>query len=109
MKTASPLQFTLLTALTGRTLHGYALVEEVLTLTGQRPGVATVYAALEKLLALGWIAQTQDEIVGGRLRRYYAISETGLHVLDLEAKALAQRAQRAQFKLQQVRTAGAQA
>lgn len=109
MTAPTSLQFIILTALAGKSMHGYALVEEASEALGRRAGVATVYASLERLMELGWILPERDEVVDGRLRRYYKISPAGLQSLSDEAKEMARRARVAQQKLQRLRTLGASA
>lgn len=91
----TPLQFALLTALADGPAHGYALIDEAEGALGRRPGVATIYAALDKLMILGWITHAKDEVVDGRLRRYFALSESGSAALAAEATEMARRAERA--------------
>lgn len=107
MKSPTSLQFAILTALADEPMHGYALVDEAAMALGRRPGVATVYASLERLIALGWIRPERDEIVDGRLRRYYKISMTGLQILEEEAKEMARRARTAQQRVQRIQALGA--
>jgi DNA-binding PadR family transcriptional regulator len=95
MTSPTHLQFALLTALARGPLHGYALIDEAEGTLGRRPGVATIYAALDKLTVLGWIAHAKDEVVDGRLRRYFVLSESGSTVLAAEANEMARRAERA--------------
>ena len=84
-------------------MHGYALLGEVAASLGRRPGVATIYASLEKLEDTGWITQDRDEVVDGRLRRYFTITSSGLDTLATEARELAHRAERAERKLETIR------
>ena len=83
------LQFDLLTALAPTRRHGYALIEEIERMTNRRPGVATVYAALSKLEHAGLVAPAGDEIVDGRVRRYFAITRPGSNALTAEATQMA--------------------
>lgn len=99
MKNLTPLQFALLTSLADAPSHGYALIAAVEPLLGRRPGVATVYTALDYLAGAGCIVQAQDEVVDGRLRRHFAITAPGKAVLAAEAQVLARRVERAQRAL----------
>lgn len=87
------LQFDILTALAATRRHGYALIEEIERATSKRPGVATVYAALNKLEQAGLVAPAGDEVVDGRVRRYFAITRPGSNALTAEATRMAKRSQ----------------
>jgi len=51
-----------------------------------RPG--TLYGALDRLLAEGQVAVDREEVVGGRLRRYYRLTDQGVGLLAAEAARL---------------------
>jgi len=89
--------FFLLLALTQARKHGYALIAEVHQLSeGQLTmQVGTLYGALERLEKDGWVQQAGSEVVDGRHRRYYEITDTGAGILAAEAARLAQRARKA--------------
>ncbi|MFP1602360.1 PadR family transcriptional regulator [Microbacterium sp. 2216-1] len=87
------LQFDILTALAPSRRHGYALIEEVERMTRRRPGVATMYAALNKLESAGLVAPAGDEIVAGRVRRYFMLTPSGVDALAEEASQMATRSQ----------------
>jgi len=74
--------------------HGYAILNEVADLSEgvMRLRVTTLYASLERLERQSHIRVTGDEIVEGRARRYYEITEEGRAQLAVEAERLAQRA-----------------
>lgn len=80
----------LLTALSGGSRHGYALITEVAELSDGRvrlrPG--TLYGALDRLLADGHVAVAREEVVDGRLRRYYELTPDGAAVLAEQADRL---------------------
>jgi DNA-binding PadR family transcriptional regulator len=82
--------FFLLTALAAGRRHGYALIEEVAELSGGevvlRPG--TLYAALDRLVADGWVAVDGEEVVSGRLRRYFVLTGTGGSALEAHARRM---------------------
>jgi DNA-binding PadR family transcriptional regulator len=71
--------YLVLTALAGGRRHGYALLQEVAKLAaGQAPMRAgSLYAVLDRLLEQGLVQVDGEEVVGGRLRRYYVLSPTG--------------------------------
>jgi PadR family transcriptional regulator PadR len=77
-----PLQeptFFILTALTGKALHGYGLIQAIRELSGQRITLSagTLYPALDRLAQEGIIAVAREEVVGSRLRRYYELTDAG--------------------------------
>jgi DNA-binding PadR family transcriptional regulator len=45
----------LLISLSGGDKHGYAIMDDIQDLTGHRPGPGTLYGAIARLEALGWI------------------------------------------------------
>ena len=78
--------FLILTALAEQQLHGYALLRRVEELSDGRLRLraGTLYAALDRLVGEGLVAVDGEEVVDGRLRRYYVLSEVGHHALALE-------------------------
>jgi DNA-binding PadR family transcriptional regulator len=100
----SPLQeptFLILTALAGEPLHGYGVIQEVNRLSAGRvvlrPG--TLYGALDRLSEQGLVAADREEVVEGRLRRYYRLTEDGAGLLHAEAQRLADNAAEARRRL----------
>ena len=81
-------RFLVLTALAGGPLHGYGLVEEVAALTGggHRPRPGALYHGLDRMLAQGLVRVEREEVVEGRLRRSYALTDAGRSMLDDEAR-----------------------
>jgi DNA-binding PadR family transcriptional regulator len=86
------LAFSILVALKGEDLHGYALLKELRARTGrERLRTGTVYAALARLQDDGWV----EEAPGRRSRdedprrRYYRLTEEGAAVARAEAQRLA--------------------
>jgi DNA-binding PadR family transcriptional regulator len=67
----------ILAALTAEPLHGYGVMRAVKELSeGEitlRAG--TLYAALDRLSEEGLLAVDREEVVGGRLRRYYRMTD----------------------------------
>ena len=97
--------FLILTALADGPRHGYGIIQEVATLSANRvtllPG--TLYTALDRLAAQGLVDRDREEIIDGRLRRYYRLSTAGLAALDVEARRLRSLATVAERKLRTVR------
>ena len=77
-----------LTALAGGRLHGYGITREVEQLSEGRLRLraGTLYAALDRLVGEGVVVASGEEVVDGRLRRYYELSHEGRVVLAEEAR-----------------------
>lgn len=102
--TERPLQeptLLLLTALADAPRHGYALIQEVSTISGGRVTIrtGTLYGALDRLLQQGLIQVESDEIVDGRARRTYSLADAGRQVLRAEAERLRAVATEAERRL----------
>src|SRR6516165_5957344 len=79
--------FLILTALAARSQHGYGIITDVRELSGGRVRLraGTLYTALDRLRADQLITVDREEIVEGRLRRYYRLTPQGTRVLAAEA------------------------
>ncbi|MFJ9950693.1 PadR family transcriptional regulator [Kitasatospora sp. NPDC091207] len=79
-----------LTALADAPRHGYAIVQEVLAISGGRTKLltGTLYTALDRLLQQGLIRIDHEETVAGRMRRTFALTEDGRQVLGEETERL---------------------
>jgi PadR family transcriptional regulator PadR len=79
--------FVILTALVPAPRHGYAIITDAFDLSGGtvvlQPG--TLYAALDRLRQEGLVAVDHEEVVQGRLRRYFALTDAGTTALSKEA------------------------
>lgn len=82
--------FLILTALADGAQHGYGIITEVMDISDGRVKLraGTLYTALDRLRADQLIAVDREEIVEGRLRRYYRLTPTGAKVLAEEAARL---------------------
>lgn len=82
--------FLILTALADASQHGYGIITEVREISGGRVQLraGTLYTALDRLRADGLIAVDREEIVEGRLRRYYRLTPAGSKRLATEAARL---------------------
>ncbi|GAA1216755.1 hypothetical protein GCM10009665_03280 [Kitasatospora nipponensis] len=80
----------MLTALADAPRHGYAILQEVRAITGGRTRLltGTLYTALDRLLQQELIRIDHEEIVDGRLRRSFALTEQGREVLGQETERL---------------------
>jgi len=80
-----------LTALAGGRRHGYALIKDVEGLSAGRVVLraGSLYAMIERLVAEGLVVAAGEEIVEGRLRRYYALSDAGSEELRAASERMA--------------------
>lgn len=89
--------FWILTALASRPLHGWGVIQEASALTDGQVilQAGTLYAALDRLEAEGLVTPDHDEVVDGRPRRYYRLTDDGAAALDAETARLRRNAQTA--------------
>ena len=91
----------ILTALANGSQHGYGMITDVEEISGGRvrlrPG--TLYTALDRLRADELIEVDREEIVDGRLRRYYRLTPAGTRRLGAEAARLQAHASAALTRL----------
>jgi DNA-binding PadR family transcriptional regulator len=75
-------------------LHGYAIIRKAAELSGGRVRLATgtLYTALDRLAAEGHVRLVSEEIVNGRARRSYGLTDSGAAALRAEATRMAQAA-----------------
>jgi DNA-binding PadR family transcriptional regulator len=103
--------FLILTALAAGAQHGYGIMTDVATISERRVRLraGTLYAALDRLLGDGIVAVDREEIVDGRLRRYYRLTPAGAELLAAEAARLSANARIAATRLRKLRTGTAPA
>lgn len=93
--------FMILTALASGSQHGYGIITDVREISGGRlrlrPG--TLYSALDRLRADTLIKVDREEVVEGRLRRYYRLTPEGTARLAAEAARLQAQAGAAMSRL----------
>ncbi len=82
--------FLILTALAAGPLHGYGILRDVEEISGGRVRLraGTLYTALDRLTSDGWVAADREEVVDGRLRRYYRLTDLGAARLAAEVRRL---------------------
>ncbi len=82
--------FLILTALAARAQHGYGIMIDVARISDGRVRLraGTLYAALDRLKSDGMVSGDKEEIVDGRLRRYYKITDEGTKELATEVGRL---------------------
>jgi DNA-binding PadR family transcriptional regulator len=107
MKT-SPLReqsYLILLALAPEPLYGYGVIAAVRELSDDRVklGAGTLYGALDRLAADGLVAVDREEVVDGRFRRYYALTQQGRAQLTAETERLARLTARARTRLATLR------
>ena len=70
--------------------HGYGIIAEVQEISGGRVRLraGTLYTALDRLHADGLIEVDREEVVVGRLRRYYQLTPEGTRRLAAAAARL---------------------
>ena len=80
----------ILTALADGAQHGYGIITDVREISGGRVRLraGTLYMALDRLRADELIVPDREEVVDGRLRRYYRLTPAGTKVLADEATRL---------------------
>ena len=88
-----PLQeptFLLLTALADGPRHGYGIMTDVERISGGRVKLraGTLYAALDRVVSEGLVEADREEVVDGRLRRYYRLTPLGGDRLAAEVERL---------------------
>src|SRR5215510_15302644 len=89
-----PTYFVLASLLDGP-LHGYAIIQRAEHLSAGRVRLATgtLYTALDRLTAEGYVELVSEEIVNGRARRSYGLTPLGAGALRAEAERMAEAAQ----------------
>ena len=82
--------YFILAALLDGPLHGYGIIKRVEELSGGelRVRAGTLYAALDRLGDAGRVAPDREEVVSGRLRRYYRLTPEGHATLTAQAAQL---------------------
>lgn len=100
--------YLMLAALAGGRQHGYGLMQEVAALSEGRVVLraGTLYGALERLVREGLVTQDGEQVVSGRLRRFYVLSPAGTGVL---AEQTAQRKAAVTVAVRRLRALGVQA
>jgi PadR family transcriptional regulator, regulatory protein PadR len=97
--------FLVLAALAGSRRHGYGIMQEVERLSdgATKLRAGTLYAMLDRLSQEGLIAAVGEEVVDGRLRRYYELTAQGSATL---ANASRRRLAVSREALRRLRIAG---
>jgi DNA-binding PadR family transcriptional regulator len=100
----TPLQeptFLILTALATGPMHGYGLILEVAELSqgrlSLRPG--TLYGSLDRLADDGLVTVDRNEVVDGRARKYYRLTDEGTALLRAETERMRRAVEAATSRL----------
>ncbi|MEU5864273.1 MULTISPECIES: helix-turn-helix transcriptional regulator [unclassified Nonomuraea] len=101
--------FLILTALAAGPQHGYGVITDVERISeGQvRLRAGTLYAAFDRLQEEGLITEDREEIVDGRVRRYYRLTGDGAARLAAEAERMRRHAKAATARLRAIGSGGA--
>lgn len=93
--------FLVMAALAAGRRHGYGLIQSVAESSeGQlKLQVGTLYAVLERLQSTGLVVTAGEEVVDGRLRRYYELTDSGAQVLSDQIARLEQNIYQARRQL----------
>lgn len=91
----------ILTALAKESQHGYGIITDVHGMSGGRIRLraGTLYSSLDRLRGDGLVRVDREEIVDGRLRRYYRLTPEGVKRLGVEAARLRDHANAALTRL----------
>ncbi len=86
--------YFILAALLDDPLHGYGIIKKAAELSDGRIRLAagTLYGALDRLAEEGLLLADREEVVEGRTRRYYRLTDRGSHALHGEAARMEQAA-----------------
>ncbi|GAA4264614.1 PadR family transcriptional regulator [Frondihabitans peucedani] len=97
--------FVILSSLAAGPRHGYGIITDAAALTDDtlRLQAGTLYAALDRLRVDGLVEVASEEIVQGRLRRSFALTENGRARLSAEAE---RRRRGAETALRRLRVTG---
>jgi len=84
--------FYILLSLSPEPRHGYAIMKDVRALSNSRVilSTGTLYGALKRMLAAGWIVSVPSvgQYDGGRERKAYALTHLGRQILNTEINRL---------------------
>jgi PadR family transcriptional regulator len=100
-RTMQEATFLILTALAAGSQHGYGIIADIAQISDGRVRLraGTLYSALDRLRLEGLIGVDREEIVEGRLRRYYQLTPEGSRQLAAEAARLRSNAAAALVRL----------
>jgi len=93
--------FLILVAVAAAPRHGYGILRSVEEMSNGRVRLraGTLYTALDRLVREGSLEIDRQEVVDGRLRRYYRITAAGLEALQADVEQLEANAEAARSQL----------
>lgn len=99
--------YLVLAALAGGRQHGYGLIQDVESFTAGRVRLSagTLYGVLDRLSDEGLVSEDGEEVVAGRLRRFYVLAPAGADAL---AEQTAIRQSSAKVAARRLRALGVQ-
>lgn len=105
MTTIDARSYPILASLIDQPRHGYAILKQIELLfpSTKRPAVATLYATLDRLEAEELVAIFSEEIVDGRARRTFALTDAGHAGVMTETRRLAEAVTVVQAQLDSVK------
>jgi DNA-binding PadR family transcriptional regulator len=70
--------------------HGYGIIQEVESRTAGdiRLGAGTLYSAIKRIRAWGWVEEVRSPVGEDSRRRYYGLTSVGRRVVKSEARRL---------------------
>jgi DNA-binding PadR family transcriptional regulator len=82
--------FHILLSLVDGPRHGYGIIQEVESRTrgDLRLGAGTLYSAIKRIRAWGWVEEVRSPAGEDPRRRYYGLTSVGRRVVKSEARRL---------------------
>lgn len=82
--------FHILLSLVDEPKHGYGIIQEVTARTGGaiELGAGTLYSAIKRIRAWGWVQEVRAPTGQDARRRYYGLTAAGRRVVKSEAQRL---------------------
>jgi DNA-binding PadR family transcriptional regulator len=92
--------FHILLSLVDGPRHGYGIIQEVESRTrgDVRLGAGTLYSAIKRIRAWGWVEEVRTPAGEDPRRRYYGLTTVGRRVVKSEARRLEALVQHARTK-----------
>jgi PadR family transcriptional regulator, regulatory protein PadR len=88
--------YFVLASMLGGPLHGSAIIERAAAMSEGRVRLptGTLYTALDRLMTEGFVHRASEERSGGRIRRSYALTPTGIGALRGDTSRTASSAEK---------------
>ena len=85
----TPVEFHILLSLADGDRHGYAILQDVSSRTGDQLRTGTLYTVIKRMLDLGWLVEAgAPRGESDERRRYYGLTPAGRDALKAEALRL---------------------